>query len=142
MLEVLSHLGTALVGGGIATIVVGALNARNARHQTDRSVDAQLEEHRDGLALDLLKAAREERAAMQVELDRWKSLAAHLDDFDLALAHIEALLSAESGRQRAAIVRSAQIFLDRINHQRAVVGNFRQEAQVSLSGARTDRKRA
>lgn len=135
---IITHGVSVLAGGGLTAVVVALINARNARHQTDRTMEAQLEEHRDGLALDLLRTAREERAAMRIEIDRLRALASHLDDFDLALAHIEALLSADQVGNRRAVERSARKFLSRIQEQREVAAGFRAEAQSAVSGVRVD----
>ncbi|GAA0749499.1 hypothetical protein [Sphingomonas trueperi] len=116
--------------------VVGTLIIRRGQgRDTDRTVDAQLEEHRDGMMLDLLRAAREERAAMQADLERWRAIAAHLDDFDLALSHIEALLAAETENERASVARSAHAFLGRIEVKRRAQQQVRAEAQLGVSVA-------
>lgn len=141
MQDLISHIATALLGGGIATVVVAIINARNARHQTDRTLDAQLEEHRDGLVLDLLSTAREERTAMRVEIDRLRAIASHLDDFDLAIAHVEALLNADAVGNRRAVERAARQFLNRINQQRQTASGFRAEAQSAVSGVRVEGRR-
>lgn len=56
--QIATHGISLIAGGGLVGLVSATLNARSARHQTDRTVDAQLEEHRDGLVLDLLSTAR------------------------------------------------------------------------------------
>lgn len=57
-----SHAITALISGG-AGLVAAWIARLGQRRDTDRTVDAKLEEHRDQLTFDLLRAAREERAA-------------------------------------------------------------------------------
>lgn len=116
--------------------IVGTLIVRRGQHRdTDRTVDAKLEEHRDKLTFDLLNAARQERAAMQADLERWKTIAAHLEDFDLALSYIEALLAADSDQARNLVARSARVFLDRIEVKRRAQQQVRAEAQLGVSVA-------
>lgn len=119
----------------IATLLGVWIKGSADRHTADRSADAELEDTRGRLALELLQAARVERADMQAEIDRWKSLAAHLDDFEMALAHIEALLLAEGEKQRQAVERAARLFLERIQQKRRATSLIRSEAQLAASAA-------
>lgn len=74
----------------------------------------------------------------------WKTIAAHLEDFDLALSYIEALLAADSDQARALVARSARAFLDRIEVKRRAQQQVRAEAQlgVSVAGLARDRGEA
>ena len=138
MTEQLSQM---LVGLASATAgVVGTLIMRRGQgRDTDRTVDAKLEEHRDKLMFDLLAAARAERAAMQADLERWKAIAAHLEDFDLALSYIEALLAADCEQDRDLVARSARAFLARIEVKRRAQQQVRAEAQLGASVANLNR---
>lgn len=129
-----SHLATAIISAaaGVSTAWIARLGQRR---DTDRTVDAKLEEHRDKLTFDLLNAARQERAAMAADLERWKTIAAHLEDFDMALSYIEALLAADSDQARDLVARSARAFLDRIEVKRRTQQQVRAEAQLGVSAA-------
>lgn len=129
-----SHAVTAIISGaaGICTAWIVRLGQRR---DTDRAVDAKLEEQLHELTFGLLRAAKEERAAMQADLERWKSIAAHLEDFDLALSYIEALLSADSDVARELVARSARAFLSRIEVKRRAQQQIRAEAQLGASAA-------
>lgn len=78
---------------------------------------------------------------MRVEIERLRAIASHLDDFDIAMGHIEALLNADDVGNRRAVERAARQFLNRIRHQRETASSFRAEAQTSVSGIRVEGKK-
>lgn len=137
-MSALNEIATAMISacaGIVGTLIV----RRGQNHDANRTVDAKLEEQRDKLTFDLLRAAREGRTAMRADLERWRAIAAHLDDFDLALSHIEALLAAESEAERANVARSAKAFLGRIEMKRRAQQQVRAEAQLGTSAANLNR---
>jgi hypothetical protein len=104
-------------GGGLTLLAQGAstwLKARGERHSADRTVDAQLEEHRDRLTFELLDAARTEVAAARHEAASLRPMVARLAHFEEALDHIHALLHADTVEEKNAAERRARAFLHRM----------------------------
>lgn len=128
--QVATHGISLIAGGGLVGLATSVLNARNARHQTDRSVDAQVEEHRDSLTFDLLRAAREEMSSLRAEATSLRPLMVHAAHLEEALDHLHALLHSDSDLERAAAEKRAKAFLRRMRPQ---VGDLRQARQVRES---------
>lgn len=127
-------LATAAVSGGGITLLGQWATAwwtgRGERDRTDKTLDAQLEEHRDNLTFDLLKAAREEMAQLRTEATSLRPLMAHAAHLEEALDHLHALLHAEGDAERRAAVRRAKAFLRRM---RPGIGDLRNQAQAQAS---------
>jgi septation ring formation regulator EzrA len=98
-----------------------------------RAADLKLEAHRDGLTFDLLAAARAEVQALHSEVQRLRPADNHLQLFETALEHIEALLSADSAA-RNGVERSARAFLKRMRRMQEARGTISNEVQRVESG--------
>jgi hypothetical protein len=99
----------------------------------ERDADFKLEEHRDGLTFQLLEAARTELNVLRDEIKRLRPADNHLQLFETALEHIEALLSAEPD-SREGIERSARAFLNRVRRLQTARGTLTNEFQRLESG--------
>ena len=108
---------TLAAGGGatgLGTFLVQWQRDRHAEKVTERTADSQIEGQRDGLTLDLLRAAREEMGELRKEMGDQRSLAAKAAHIDEALDHIHALLHADGDVEFAAARRRATAFLRRM----------------------------
>lgn len=117
----------AAVGGGAITWMgqsaVAFIRARGERHKAAVTADAMVEQHRDGLTFDLLKAAREEVAAARREAADMRTLQMRLLHFDEALGHIAELIEARRlGDDGGRAERHAQAFLLRMGHDKPAGG--------------------
>lgn len=101
---------TLATGGGLAWVGSGLVQWFKSRG--DR--DVQIEEHRDGLTFDLLKAAREEMAELRKEVTDLRGLTAKAAHIEEALDHIHAWLHAEGEAEIRAAERRARAFLKRM----------------------------
>jgi hypothetical protein len=123
---------TAIAGGGLTWLGNGLFQWFKSRG--DR--DVQLEEHRDGLTFDLLKAAREDIATLRLQVADYGELtvkAAHIEE---ALDHIYALLHAEGDAEANAARRRATAFLKRMRPDPAEQrGEERNAVQREISAA-------
>lgn len=130
-------LAIAASGGTGGTLLYQTVSSwwksRTDRHRADRDVDAQLEEHRDQLTFDLLKASREELSALRTELVQLRPLSVRVAHLEEALDHIHALLHADGDAERGAADRRARAFLRRM---RPDIGDLRNAAQISESAKR------
>ncbi len=122
----------AAAGGGaftwIGQSVVALVRARSEHKKAAAAADATVEQHRDGLTFDLLKAAREEVAAARREAADMRALQARLLHFDEALAHIAELIEARrTGGDAERAERHAQAFLQRMGYGHATGGNYGQD---------------
>lgn len=96
----------------------------------ERQVEVDIEEHRDQLTFDLLKAAREEMAALRGEVSELRLISARVAHLEEALDHIHALLHAEGEIERQAAERRAKAYLRRM---RPEIGDLRNAAQAVVS---------
>lgn len=107
-----------VLGGGGTTVFAQAIggwwNGRAADHRSQRDTEVKLEEHRDSLTFDLLKAAREEMAALRSEASSLRPLMLHAAHLEEALDHLYALLHADGSTERLAAERRAKAFLRRM----------------------------
>lgn len=136
MIDMFPLATAALSGGGMALLGQwGAewVKGRHAADQTSRTIDAQLEEHRDNLTFDLLKAAREEVAAMRHEVAAMRADGVNTLHFEEALDHLDALLNSINDAERNAAERRARAFMRRM---RPEVGDLRNTAQTVISTRR------
>ncbi len=117
------------VGGWFGNAVLQWMRSRDTRHANTLSNEAKLEEHRDALTFDLLRAARTELAELRNEVNRLKPLEAHLIHFDEALQHMEALLLADDDKALKTAKRNAKAFLNRIQRLQEATGTLRNEVQ-------------
>ncbi len=130
--EILAGVG----GGGAALVAQHLFGWLKARGRTNADVD----KHRDGLTIEMLKVAREEMAAVRVELaatkaeaDGLRALQAHLAHFEEALDHIHALLNAEGPEETRAATRRARAFLNRMRRLSEARGAIINEVQRARS---------
>jgi hypothetical protein len=131
--QIFDYVQTAGLAGSLA--LCAKLYVDRRRLQIDaQSADLKIEEHRDGLTFDLLSAARTEVAALRQEVERLRPLDKHLQDFETALEHIEALMSPMNSADRRAAERSARAFLNRIRRLQEARGAITNEAQRLDSG--------
>lgn len=98
----------------LATYLQQKTQAKNSR--TDK-----LNEHRDGLVLDLIKNSRDEMQALRTEAELVKAevaklrpLEQHYFHFMQSLDHLEAILLAETDGQRKVAEHNARAFLGRV----------------------------
>lgn len=138
----MSFMETALTlaaGGGAtgaATFFLQWRKDRGAEKTADRTADTQIDEHRDGLTLDLLRAAREEMGELRKEMGDQRSLAAKAAHIDEALDHIHALLHADGEIEFKAASRRAAAFLRRMRPDPVELrGEERNSVQRALSAA-------
>ena len=106
------------------------LNHRKMQNQhavDGRKADLDLEQHRDQLTFDLLKAAQSEIKALRLDRERFNDL--HIQHFEDALGHIEALLLVENNADRKAAERQARAFLNRMRRLAEVRGVIANEVQ-------------
>jgi len=126
-----------VLGGGGTTVFAQAVNGwwtgKREDRRNQRNSDAQLEEHRDNLTFDLLKAARDEMASLRTEASSLRPLMVHAAHLEEALDHLYALLHAEGDLERMAAERRARGFLKRM---RPEPGEKRNSVQTEISAAR------
>jgi hypothetical protein len=116
---------------------------RDARRERREEKAAEVDKHRDQLAIELLSAARAERQEAREELDdvrrenrALQSLEQHFYHFEQALDHLEAILTAGEESARAVAERNATAFLARMRRLQRAKGNIQQEIQVVESAKR------
>ncbi len=119
-------LSLAAGGGGAGALLIQAVTGWLKHRDT-------VEEHRDQLTFDLLRAAREEMAAMRAEVGYLRPISARALHIEEALDHIEALLNPATGPEREAAERRARAFLRRM---RPEIGDLRNTAQTHESAKR------
>lgn len=115
--------------GGLLTSIILAAQLYIGKRTADRKADLDLEVHRDGLTFELLEAARSEVAALRHEIDRNRFNREHVEHFETALRHIEALLLAENETELKSARRQAQAFLNRMKRMQEARGIVRNEMQ-------------
>lgn len=94
--------------------LVGWARNRVDLHKINSDVEIRIEEHRDNLTFQLLKAAKDEVAAARAEVALFRPLARHLADFEEAIDHIERLVAATDDREVKAARDGAMKFLGRL----------------------------
>lgn len=128
-------------GGSVGLLILATkfyVDLRNLKanaRANDRAADLKVEEHRDGLTIDLLAAARTEARELREELHRLRPADNYLQHYETALEYIEALLSADDAT-RPAVERTARAFLNRMRRMQAARGTITNEAQRLESGIR------
>jgi hypothetical protein len=134
---------TLVAGGGatsVGTYLIQWRRDRDAKRTSDRKADTAIEEHRDGLTLDLLKAARDEMGELRREMVDQRMLSAKAAHIDEALDHIHALLHAEGEIELLAAQRRAKAFLKRMRPDPVEVkGEQRNDVQRTISAANIKR---
>ena len=120
--------------GGIASYLIQAavawVRGRDERAQKREETEAALDQHRDNLTFDLLKASREEIAAMRSEMSDYRAIQIRLLHFEEALNHLEELLTANGPEERTGAEKRARQFLTRMKRISDATGAFRNEAQI------------
>jgi hypothetical protein len=134
---------TLAAGGGVTgagTLALQWLKDRRSEKATERTSETQIEEHRDGLTLDLLKAARDEMGELRREMVDQRMLSAKAAHIDEALDHIHALLHADGEVELRAAARRATAFLKRMRPDSVEAkGDKRNDVQTAISAARIRR---
>lgn len=112
---------------------ISASSASATAHAEERAADLKVEQHRDELTFQLLEAARNEVQQLRREVERLRPADNHLQLFETALEHIEALLAADDA-SRPAAERSARAFLKRMRRMQEARGTITNEIQRLESG--------
>lgn len=102
--------------------VVGWLRNRVDLRKINSDVEIRIEEHRDNLTFQLLKAAKDEVAAARAEVALFRPLARHLAHFEEAINHIERLVAASDEKEIGVARDAALKFLGRMRG----MGNMQQ----------------
>jgi len=127
MSDIVGLMLAAMTGGGstiVVQMVAGWWRARGDKYKVDAEIDAS----RGQLTLELLKAARDEAAAVRKE-----TVSIHAVHLEEALDHLHAVLNAEGDAERRAAERRARAFLRRM---RPGIGDLRNNAQAAESARR------
>lgn len=101
---------------------VGWLKQRADLRKINSDVEIRIEEHRDNLTFQLLKAAKDEVAAARAEVALFRPLARHLAHFEEAINHIERLVAANDEKEISVARDAALKFLNRMRG----MGNMQQ----------------
>lgn len=118
--SILTLLGNALVGW---------FKQRAELRKIDGDVGIRIEEHRDNLTFQLLKAAKDEVAAARAEVALFRPLARHLAHFEEALNLIERLVLAVEEKELEFARKAASAFLQRMKGS----GNMQQMSVAAAS---------
>lgn len=110
----------------IGNAVLAHYRSKASLHNIDKNAEIKLEEHRDNLTFQLLRAAKDEVAAARAEVAMFRPLARHLAHFEEAITHIERLILAEENGELEIARKAAHAFLERVKG----LGNLQ---QVSVS---------
>jgi hypothetical protein len=130
-------------GAMIGAFFQAVLPAWFKGHGAGKLAGVKLEEHRDGLAFDVIDVAREEIQNLRSELAELRPMIPRIAHLEEALDHLHAMLHSDGDIERVAAERRAKGFLRRM---RPEIGDLRQLAQVRASaealedGASTDNR--
>lgn len=116
--------------------VTAAAEAERLRADAEATRDRvglDVRTHNDGLAVELLETARAELAILKVELEQQRARQAHLQHFERALEHLEALIMAENDAEFALAKRNARAFLNRMKRLAEARGTVINEVQRAES---------
>lgn len=120
---------------------------RDRKRSEDATATANVDMHRDDLAIKLLRAANEEVQQVRSEIEdvrqenkALRALEQHFYHFQQALEHLEAVLTAADEATRAVAERNATAFLSRMRRLQQAKGTIQQEIQVVESASRLDGK--
>lgn len=132
-MNILETVLTFATGGGATILGTGLF-----QWLRDRSTsEAKIEEHRDGLTFDLLRAAREEMSELRKEVTDLRGLTVKVAHIEEALDHIYALLHADGEIEMAAAARRASAFLRRMRPDVVETkGERRNAVQTEISARR------
>ena len=106
----------------VGNALVGWFKQRVDLRKINSDVEIRIEEHRDNLTFQLLKAAKDEVAAARAEVALFRPLARHLAHFEEAINHIERLVAATDEREIGVARDAALKFLGRMRG----MGNMQQ----------------
>lgn len=112
-----------------ANVLVGWFKSRAALRKVDGDVGIRIEEHRDNLTFQLLRAAKDEVAAARAEVAMFRPLAKHLAHFEEAITLIERLVSSVDERDLETARAAALKFLGRMHGS----GNMQQMTVAAAS---------
>lgn len=112
-----------------ANVLVGWFKSRAAIRKVDGDVGIRIEEHRDNLTFQLLRAAKDEVAAARAEVAMFRPLAKHLAHFEEAITLIERLVSSVEENELAIARAAALKFLGRMQGS----GNMQQMTVAAAS---------
>lgn len=142
------------LGVGIGALGTGALTwlwrvyvHSDARRERRETKAAEVEQHREDLTLELLKAARADSQAARSEIEdvraenrALQSLEQHFYHFEQALDHLEAILTADDEPARVVAERNARAFLLRMRRIQQAKGEIQQGIQIIESANRLESK--
>jgi len=118
---------------------------RERRADKREETHERLEIHRDELAFELLKNARQEMASARVEVEdlrdevrKLRAMEQHFYHFQQALDHLEALLFPKDSAERDAAERAARAFLNRMKRLNDAKGTIANEVQRNLAKTQMD----
>lgn len=117
----------------VGNAFVGWLKQRADLRRINGDVEIRIEEHRDNLTFQLLKAAKDEVAAARAEVAMFRPLARHLAHFEEAIDHIERLVVASDEKELSVAREAGLKFLQRMRG----MGNL-QQTSVSAKNLRDD----
>ncbi|APZ98078.1 hypothetical protein BWQ93_05975 [Sphingopyxis sp. QXT-31] len=120
---------------------------RETRQERRETKAAEVEQHRDELTFQLLRAAKDEVAEARKdakeareEMNALRAIEEHFYHFEQALNHLEAVLTADGPEARAVAEKNATAFLARMRRLQQAKGNIQQEIQVIESAHRLDER--
>lgn len=117
-MDVATALPVALVAAALTQVgnaVAGWLKSRAAIRKVDGDVGIRIEEHRDNLTFQLLRAAKDEVVAARAEVAMFRPLAKHLAHFEEAITLIERLVASVEENELVAAREAALKFLNRMH---------------------------
>lgn len=125
---------------GLGGWVGALLRSRGESRKIELTHEEVLDAARTELTFQLLSSAREDLTAARGEMEELRgevtslrSLEIHFFHFQQALDHIEAILRASKGEEKATAERNAQAFLNRMRRLQDAKGTLANEAQVLAS---------
>ncbi len=131
-MDIATTIPVALLAAGatqLGNVLAGWLKQRAAIRKVDGDVGIRIEEHRDNLTFQLLKAAKDEVAAARAEVAMFRPLARHLAHFEEAIILIERLVASVEEKELVAARDAALKFLGRMQGS----GNMQQMSVAAAS---------
>jgi hypothetical protein len=135
MIDLVPLATAAASGGGVTLLGQWAsdwIKSRQTSSQHEMSLDAQLEQHRDNITFDLLKAAKEEITSLREEVIQLRPLSPRVAHLEEALEHIDSMLNASNDIERELAGKRAEAFLKRMRPNGVSVRNLATDADGKL----------